>query len=163
MLPLAMIPLPSLAAMRGIALAAAIVGAGIAGWSVRGTIAERDILAINNSILEQRVEAAQEAREDERNQQEIVNEALRKQHQTVAGINARLLDDLDRLRQRPERPAGVPEAPRADCAGANGAELGGSHAIFLRRYAAAAARCDAALEACYRVIDGTPHKTPHAP
>lgn len=104
-------------------------------------------------IETEQADASEKARKDERAQQEKVNEALRKQNETLAGINGRLAADIDRLRKRPERPADVPAAPRPDCTGANGAELGGSHAIFLRRYAAAAAQLDAALVACYQVID----------
>lgn len=104
-------------------------------------------------IQKERADASEKARKDERAQQEKVNEALRKQNETLAGINGRLATDIDRLRKRPERPAGVSEAPRADCTGANGAELGGIHAVFLRRYAALAARYDAALETCYATLD----------
>lgn len=110
-------------------------------------------------ISKEREEAATAARTIERDQQEKVNEALRKQNEKLAGINNRLSADIDKLRQRPERPSGVPEIPRIDCAGANGAELGGSHAIFLARFAALAAKYDEALAVCYATIDSAPKQS----
>jgi hypothetical protein len=46
-------------------------------------------------------------------------------------INTRLADALERLRNRPER---LPEAGRAACAGATGAELGPSFQDEMRRF-----------------------------
>lgn len=136
------------------AVAVLVVLSAAAGWKVRGAIAAKELATIRTDIAKQREQAAVEARATERKQQEAINEALRKQNEKLAGINSRLAADIDRLRQRPERPAGVSEAPRPGCEGANGAELGGSHAIFLRRFAALAARYDAALSACYEALDG---------
>lgn len=147
---LELIPLP----VRIGALVAVIVGASVAGWTVRGTMADRDMARITENIAAQREQAATQARATERAQQENVNEALRAQSKALADINRRLAHDIDRLRQRPERPAGVPEAARPACEGANGAELGGGHAIFLARFAALAARYDAALATCYQTLDG---------
>lgn len=104
-------------------------------------------------IEKNRAESFKAGRDIERKQQEKVNEALLKQNEALAGIHARLAADIDRLRRRPERPADLPATPRADCAGANGAELGASHAVFLARFAALAARYDAALVACYTTLD----------
>ena len=128
----------------------AIVGASVAGYA-KGVQTERTEWTAR--IQQERADAAEQARKTEQQQQEKVNESLRKQNDKLAGINSRLAADIDRLRQRPERPADVPESPRPDCTGANGAELGGGHAIFLRRFAALAARYDAALETCYATID----------
>lgn len=144
-----LIPLP----VRIGLLLAVIAGAGVACWTWRGAIADRDIAEIHLSIEKERADSFKAGQDIERKQQEVVNEALRKQNEKLAGINSRLAADLDRLRQRPERPAGVSEAPRAACEGANGAELGGSHAGFLARFAAASAKQDAALATCYAVLD----------
>ena len=92
-------------------LVAVIAGAGIAGWMWRGAIAERDIATIEKSIAQQREQAATEARATERKQQEKVNEALREQNSALAGVADKLRLELGRLRNRPERPAVVPEAP----------------------------------------------------
>lgn len=125
-------------------------GATLGEWDGR----DRADTAWTAQIEKKRADAFDAGRDIERSQQEKVNEALLAQNELLAGINGRLAADIDRLRQRPERPADLPEAPRADCAGANGAELGRSHAIFLTRFAARAARYDAALVACYATLDG---------
>lgn len=152
-----MIPLPSFAAVRTAALVAAIVAAGIAGWTARGWNAAAEIAALRNTIAQGVAAAATEARRIERQEQEVVNHALRTQNDSLAGIAARLGTDLERLRQRPERPAaaaGVPTAPRPACEGATGAELFRSDAEFLVREAARADAIRAGLVACYAVIDG---------
>lgn len=144
-----MIPLP----VRIGLMVAVIAGAGIAGWMWRGAIAERDIATIEKSIAQQREQAATEARATERKQQEKVNEALREQNSALAGVADKLRLELGRLRNRPERPAVVPEAPRAACEGSTGAELSRPDAEFLAREAARADEIRAGLVACYQVID----------
>jgi len=104
-------------------------------------------------IQTERAEAAKSALTAERAAQKGVNDALRTQNETLGRVAARLRHDLDGLRDRPERPANLSETPRTDCQDANGAELAGSHAAFLARYAAAAAEQDAALSACYLAFD----------
>lgn len=152
-----MIPLPSFAAVRLGALVAVIAGAGFAGWTVRGWKADAAINGLRATISQSVAKAVSEARTVERKEQEIVNEALRTQNDSLAGIAAGLRHDIERLRQRPERPtvaAGVPTAPRPDCAGATGAELSRTDAEFLVREAARADDIRAGLVACYQVIDG---------
>lgn len=107
-----------------------------------------------------RADATQIARADEQAKQQGVNDALRQQNEELASVNTRLERDLDRLRNRSERPAGVPSKPRPACAGANGPELARVHAEFLTRYAARAAEQDTDLAACYRVIDAMNKKGP---
>jgi hypothetical protein len=111
-------------------------------------------------IEKERAAAAEAARVEERRQQEAVNDALRKQSQTLAGINSGLRRDLDGLRNRPERPADVPDTPRPACAGATGAELSRPDAGFLAGEAARADECRAGLDACYTVIDAMNKKGP---
>ena len=107
-------------------------------------------------IQTERAEAAKAALATERAAQKGVNDALRAQNETLGRVAARLRHDLYGLRDRPERPVNLSENPRTDCQDANGAELAGSHAAFLARYAAAAAEQDAGLAACYEVIDSMP-------
>lgn len=153
-----MIPLPGFATVRLVALVAGFAVASVGGWTVRGWRAERDIATITASIERNRAEAFKAGRDIERNEQEVVNHALRTQNESLAGIASRLRTDLERLRQRAERPAaaaGVPAAPRPACAGATGAELSRLDAEFLVREAARADDLRAGLVACYAVIDGT--------
>lgn len=151
-----MIAMPSLAAIRIGALIATVAAAGLAGWTARGWQADAAIASLRNTIAQGVASAAIEARRIERNEQEVVNHALRTQNDSLAGIAARLRTDLERLRNRPERPvstAGMPAAPRTGCAGASGLELARGNAEFLIRFAALAAEQDAALIACYAVAD----------
>lgn len=145
-----MIPLP----VRIGLMVAVIAGAGVACWTWRGAIAERDIATIEKSIAQQREQAATEARATERKQQEKVNEALREQNSALAGVADKLRLELGRMRNRPERPTVVPEVPRSACEGSTGAELSRPDAEFLAREAARADEIRAGLVACYQVIDG---------
>lgn len=155
-----MIPLPfglNAAAIRLVALVAGFAVASVGGWVVRGWLADRDLAALTADIERNRAEAFKAGREIERNQQEVVNHALRTQNDSLAGIAAGLRADLERLRQRPERPAaaaGVSAAAQPACPGATGAELFRSDAEFLAREAARADDIRAGLVACYAVIDG---------
>lgn len=145
-----LIPLP----VRIGALVAVIAGAGVVGWTWRGAIADRDIATIESGIAKQREQAANEARATERKQQENVNEVLREQNSALAGVADKLRLELDRLRNRPERPTVVSESSRPACQGSTGAELSRPDAEFLAREAARADEIRAGLAACYRVIDG---------
>lgn len=98
------------------------------------------------------LESAEAARKIEQKRQGAANAALKKQNEELAGINARLIDDVARLQQRPARPS-LSEAGRPACSGASGAELSGPDAGFLAREAARADRLRAALTACYSIID----------
>lgn len=141
---------PTIALLLVIAFAIGGIGGELDGTRRANRNCEVRVLKIEKDLAEQRVAAVENARTEERRQQEQVNEALREQHEKVLGINARLERDLERLRKRPERPASLPPTPRPACEGANGAELGASHAVFLRRFASLAAEYDAALAACYK-------------
>ena len=117
-----------------------------------GTINERQRLTAQ--IEKERADGEVRARMKESMWQGVVNGTVKNYEAKVAGIRSNLDAALDSLRNRPERPAGMSEAPRAGCEGANGPELGRSNAGFLERYAARAAGQDAALAACYQVLDG---------
>lgn len=103
----------------------------------------------------ERAQALQKARDIETQWQEEVNEVTTKQAEKLAEVQHHLDVAIISLRDRPKRSATLPDTPRVECAGANGAELARSHAEFLERYAAAAAIQDAALVACYGVLDAT--------
>lgn len=100
-------------------------------------------------------QAIEQAMTIERANQEKANVAIRKQAADQAAINTRLRADLAGLRNRPERSGVLSAASRSACAGANGAELARSDAEFLIQFAALAAEQDAALIACYKIIDIT--------
>ena len=133
-----------------LAVVLALVGAYAAGdW--RGS--HNTQVRMENAIKAQQLAAAKQARETSEAWQEALNARIAYDHSRIAAIDARLSDATDQLRKRPERLAELPAAARPSCEGANGAELGASHAIFLARFAASAARQDGALETCYALID----------
>lgn len=92
-----------------------------------------------------------DVREQERTRQKQLNVVLQEQADEQRTINARLADDLVRLRDRAAR---MPRAAETDCKGASGAELSGPDAGFLVGEAARADELRAALAACYRYDDG---------
>lgn len=149
-----MIPLPNAATVRLVALVAGIAVAGFGGWTARGWKADKDIASLRLTIAQGVEQAQREARNIEQANQGVVNHALYEQNTALAGNAARLQRELERLRNRPERPAGMSEAPRPACAGATGAELSRPDAEFLVREAARADDVRAGLVACYAVIDG---------
>lgn len=101
----------------------------------------------------ERADAIAAARIKEKHLQEAYDAATKKQAARLVGVQRTLDTALDSLRDRPERPAGVPDTARADCAGGNGAELSGEDARFLSREAARADGLRAGLEACYTAVD----------
>ena len=106
-----------------------------------------------------RLDLAQAEQERDQNKAALVAlaEAVEQQQRTNDAhlqasrrVGARLADDLERLRQRPER---LPASDAQACAGAGGAELSGPDAAFLVREAARADQIRAGLEACYKQYD----------
>lgn len=149
-----MIPLPlNTATMRIVGAALAVVAVFGAGWTVRAWRADAEMAALKQSMAQQQTVAVQFARAEEQRQQGKINEALKRQNEQVAAVNAGLHRDLDELRHRPERAAGVPQGTRPDCAGGTGAELSRPDAGFLAGEAARADLLRAALATCYEVID----------
>ena len=128
----------------------ALAGSFVAG-DLRGSHVTR--VEMEHDIQQQQLEVAAQAAETSRTWQEALNARMAFDQQRVAAIDSRLSVATDELRKRPERSSNVPDNPRPTCTGANGAELGASHAIFLARFAASAARQDGALETCYALID----------
>lgn len=148
-----LIPLKARVALGAVVSILLLVGAFASGWFVSSLKAEAAMSKLERDLAQKREEAVVEARSEEHQKQEKINETLRKQNEALGSINSRLTTDLARLRQRPERPPGVPETPRPACSGANGPELGAEYAVFLRRYSARAAEQDAYLAACYEALD----------
>jgi hypothetical protein len=127
-----------------------VVLAGIGAWA-HGYDAGKDKV---QAKWDAAVAEASKKLQAEKDRLRAAEDQLRKTHaEELASVNGRLDAALAGLRNRPPRPAGVPETPRASCQGANGPELAGVHAEFLARYAAQAAKQDAALAACYASID----------
>lgn len=104
-------------------------------------------------VAKARAESAKLARESEHAMQQGVNNALRKQNESLGTIADGLRRDLAGLRNRAKRPAGLPKNARATCAGATGAELSGEDAEFLAWESSRADEIRAGLEACYGAID----------
>lgn len=134
---------------------AALMGAGaVSGiWWHGNSHGKR---AAENAYQEAVEQARKEATTIERQRQEGVNRALQDQYDEVSSINASLAADLDRLRQRPDRPS-VPRDPGTECQGATGAELSGPDAAFLARLSARADELRAALKSCYIYADTLQH------
>ena len=98
------------------------------------------------------LDAAIEARHQERTKQQEVNNVLRDQITERDAINDRLVSDIKRLHKRPDR-RHVSETAESRCQGASGRELSGPDAFFLTRLAARAEKQRAALNACYAYAD----------
>ena len=129
----------------------ALVGAYAAGdW--RGS--HNTQVRMENDLKTQQLAAAKQARETSESWQEALNARIAYDHSRIAAVDARLSTATDELRKRPERSSNVPDNPRPSCTGANGLELARSDAEFLIQFAALAAKQDAALSACYEVLDG---------
>lgn len=100
-------------------------------------------------------EAVASTKETEKSRYTLVSQAIQEQFDEVSTINSNLIDDLAKLRDRPERtePSGLSGEATVKCETANGAELDRINAGFLVRYGAKAAEQDAALASCYFAYD----------
>lgn len=133
-----------------LAVVLALTGSFVAG-DLRGAHVKQ--LEIEHGLQEEKDKAVAAAKETEQQWRSALEARIRYDQTRIAALDARLIAATDELRKRPERPADLPAAARPACEGANGAELGASHAIFLARFAARAARQDGALATCYALID----------
>lgn len=104
-------------------------------------------------IESERAASTLAARVREHQMQGAFDASAKKQAAQLAATRRNLAVALDGLRDRPERAAGVSEAPRADCAGGSGAELSRSDADFLVRETSRADDIRSGLVACYAAID----------
>lgn len=130
-----------------VGLAAAVFGSGV--WvGVQFEEGARDRLI--RASLEQARDQAQATIAKERQQHDQLSQTLQDQADEQRTINARLADDLERLRQRANR---LSRDSAADCQGATGRELSAADAAFLARLAARADELRAGLAACYAYAD----------
>lgn len=93
------------------------------------------------------------AREKEQQLQTQADQLREESNAKVKDINARTDKLIDSLRNRAERPAaqtGAVSSTAQSCSGASGKDLASGDAVFLARYAADAARLEAALDTCVR-------------
>ena len=104
-------------------------------------------------IENERADFLLKARAKEKEMQDVFDTAAKKQAARLADTRRNLDIALDGLRDRPERPSGMPEGARAGCTGGTGAELSRQDGEFLDREAARADDIRAGLVACYEVMD----------
>jgi hypothetical protein len=104
-------------------------------------------------IEKERADSLLKARAKEKEMQDGFDAAAKKQAARLADTRRNLDIALDGLRDRSERPSGMPEGARAGCTGGTGAELSRPDAGFLAGEAARADDIRAGLVACYEVID----------
>lgn len=104
-----------------------------------------------NEVLKVQQEAANQAREDEREKQAKINEGLQVQVNEQININKQLTTDIVGLRKRANRAAN--KGARTQCKGTTGADLSAQDAEFLAREAARADQIRAGLKACYHYAD----------
>lgn len=141
--------------VAGAVIAVAIAGAG--GY-VKGTAhGKAEIQALwdqeKAKLAEEYAKAQAAAREKEQQLQAQADQLREEANARVKDINARTDKLIDSLRHRAERPAtpsGSVSNPSQSCVGASGKELASGDAVFLARYAADAARLEAALDICVR-------------
>lgn len=91
-----------------------------------------------------------DVREQERTRQKQLNVIIQEQADEQRTINARLADELERVRQRANR---LSRDATVNCSGATGRELSAADAAFLARLAARADELRAGLAACYEYVD----------
>lgn len=137
-----------------IAALGATVAVGAAGWYGRHVGDGEGYDRCKGEVAALQVKAVADARKDEQEKQKGVNDAIKKQVEGLEAVHAGLARDLERLRNRPARPAaGMPQNSDVQCKGATGAELSREDAEFLGREAARADILRTALQACYLAHD----------
>lgn len=153
-----MIPVPAIAALQAIPwrlLGALALVLGLAGTSYfmgrnHGSEAvQRDWDKERLTQAQDRADALERAIKVQQSLQAMIDQARRERENEKARIDRLYAAALDGLRDRPEGRAadGVPETPGAG-EGCTGAGLARPDAGFLARYAADAARLQAALNEC---------------
>lgn len=135
--------------------AVVLVVASVAGWGwLRHHIEQQGAAACEAKAAQadaqrarQEADNAAEAQRLQQLQADRRQEIEDAKDRQLRAVSAQLADALVQLRNRPER---LPEASRAACSGATGAELSGPDAGFLVREAARADELRAALDACQK-------------
>lgn len=103
-------------------------------------------------LAEEHAKAVAAAREKEQALQAEADQLREETNAKLKEASARAAALADSLRKRPERPAAgsAVSGTASACSGATGAQLARGDGEFLARYAADAARLEAALEQCVR-------------
>jgi hypothetical protein len=103
-------------------------------------------------LAEEHAKAVAAAREKEQALQAEADQLREETNAKLKEASARAAALADSLRKRPERPAAgsAVSSTASACSGATGAQLARGDGEFLARYAADAARLEAALEQCVR-------------
>lgn len=99
-----------------------------------------NVTAVNDAVAKDRLA--------ERKKQDKVDEGTQKQINAIGRINVGLINDLNKLRNRPNRKQ-PSSSTESSCKGATGADLSGEDAEFLVGEAARADTIRVGLEACY--------------
>jgi hypothetical protein len=122
-------------------------------WNAHGSNSEHARMIAK--LESERAQALQKDRDTETQWQENLNEVTTKQAEKLAEVQHHLDVAIISLRDRPKRPATLPDTPRVECEGTSGRELSREDAEFLAREAARADTIRAGLEACYAAFGGT--------
>ena len=130
---------PSLTTMKVVFVIVACAGCFAAGVSARGWVVDR-----------QERKAWELTVQNLRAQQVKSVKILEDQIDEQKSINSTLSTDLERVRDRAKR---MQRPTAVDCSGSDGRTLSDVDAGFLVRYAAIAARQQAALKSCYAQYD----------
>lgn len=141
------------------------IGAAAGGGYYKGNKAGKDEVQVEwaKEKAEQYAayaKAQEEARAREQEMQAAADKLRREKDAQIKDINARATALTNSLRNRQERPAEsstVSSAARS-CGGASGAELAKGDGEFLARYAADAARLQAALDQCVKQYNAARQK-----
>jgi hypothetical protein len=142
-----------LVAIRLIAIAAVALAAFSGGWYVNGVRWENTVLELKDTQAKLLASANEAARAREQDLQATADKLKETKDAQIRTINARLAATLVELRNRPARPAAIPDTTQAAVAqppatGGTGAFLYREDAEFLAREAARADEIRAALQQC---------------
>jgi hypothetical protein len=141
--------------VAGAVIAVAIAGAG--GYVKGTTHGKAEIQAQwdqeKAKLAEEYAKAQAAAREKEQQLQAQADQLREESNARVKDINTRTDKLIDSLRQRPDRNSTQTSAvsgTTCPSGGASGKDLASGDAVFLARYAADAARLEAALDTCVK-------------
>ena len=125
---------------RLIAAGGALLLSGVLGWQVNGWRLNEKISELEAKHATELANATQRARQMEHAMQKEVDAARRDRDVRIAAVTARLNDVTERMRERPERPAGsgIYSLAGQTSAACTGAQLYREDRVFLIREAAVA-------------------------
>lgn len=123
-------------------LAAFFIGVAL-GWLANGWRLNSVIANLKLSHAEEKARIQKEHRERERSLQDFADKIRAKKDAEIKSINSRLVDAINKLRERPSRAEST-----ETCSAANGSQLSKEDAEFLVREAARADEAVANLNTC---------------